>query len=118
MTVNEVIKHIIPVLEGIRVPMAEIETIGAPVAGVIRDLKQCVAFMDHVEQEQAARKAAEAEEAAAREAAEQEEEAAREAAEQEEEAARKAAEAEEAEREEMNQEEKEEEKENDERADV
>lgn len=107
MTVNDVIKHAIPILEGIRVPMAEIETIGAPVAGVIRDLKQCVAFMDSVEAEQAARKAAEAEEAAAREDAEQEEA-----------AARLAAEAEEAEREEMNQEEKEEEKENDERADV
>lgn len=63
MTVNDVIKHVILVLEGVRVPMAEIETIGAPVAGVIGDLKKCVAFMDQVEQEQAARKAAEAEEA-------------------------------------------------------
>ena len=107
MTVNDVIKHAIPILEGIRVPMAEIETIGAPVAGVIRDLKQCVAFMDSVEAEQAAKRAAA-----------EEEEAARQAEAQEEAAARLAAEAEEAEREEMNQEEKEEEKENDERADV
>ena len=95
MTVNDVIKHAIPILEGIRVPMAEIETIGAPVAGVIRDLKQCVAFMDSVEAEQAAKRAAA-----------EEEEAARQAEAQEEAAARLAAEAEEAEREEMNQEEK------------
>ena len=70
MTVNEVIKHIIPVLEGIKVPMAEVETIGIPVSNVISDLKQCVAFMDSVE-EQAARE--EAEQEAARAAAEQEE---------------------------------------------
>lgn len=118
MTVNDVIKHAIPILEGIRVPMAEIETIGAPVAGVIRDLKQCVVFMDSVEAEQAAKRAAAEEEEAAQQAEAQEEAAARLAAEQEEEAARKAAEVEEAEREAMNQEEKEEEKENDERADV
>lgn len=59
MTVNEVIKHIIPVLEGIKVPMTEVEAIGIPVAGAISDLKKCVAFMDSVEQEQAAKKAAE-----------------------------------------------------------
>ena len=70
MTVNEVIKHIIPVLEGIKVPMTEVETIGIPVSNVISDLKQCVAFMDSVE-EQAARE--EAEQEAARAAAEQEE---------------------------------------------
>ena len=70
MTVNEVIKHIIPVLEGIKVPMTEVETIGIPVSNVISDLKQCVAFMDSVE-EQAAREEAERE--AARAAAEQEE---------------------------------------------
>lgn len=69
MTVNEVIKHIIPVLEGIKVPMTEVEAIGIPVSNVIRDLKQCVAFMDSVEQE--AREKAEQE--AARAAAEQEE---------------------------------------------
>lgn len=68
MTVNEVIKHIIPVLEGIKVPMTEVETIGIPVSNVISDLKQCVAFMDSVEQE-AAREKAEQEE---REKAEQE----------------------------------------------
>ena len=67
MTVNEVIKHIIPVLEGIKVPMTEVETIGIPVSNVISDLKQCVAFMDSVEQE--AREKAEQEE---REKAEQE----------------------------------------------
>ncbi len=61
MTVNEVIKHIIPVLEGIKVPMTEVETIGIPVSNVISDLKQCVAFMDSVEQE-AAREKAEQEE--------------------------------------------------------
>lgn len=70
MTVNEVIKHIIPVLEGIKVPMTEVEAIGIPVSNVISDLKQCVAFMDSVE-EQAARE--EAEQEAARAAAEQEE---------------------------------------------
>lgn len=70
MTVNEVIKHIIPVLEGIKVPMTEVETIGIPVSNVISDLKQCVAFMDSVE-EQAARE--EAEQEAARAAAEKEE---------------------------------------------
>lgn len=70
MTVNEVIKHIIPVLEGIKVPMTEVETIGIPVSNVISDLKQCVAFMDSVEK-QAARE--EAEQEAARAAAEQEE---------------------------------------------
>lgn len=68
MTVNEVIKHIIPVLEGIKVPMTEVETIGIPVSNVISDLKQCVAFMDSVEQE-AAREKAEQEK---REKAEQE----------------------------------------------
>lgn len=93
MTVNEVLKRVIPVLEGIRVPMTEIPTIGIPISGAINDLKQCVAFMDRVEQEQAARKAAEEE-------------------------ARKAAEQAEAEREEMNLEEKEEEEKNDERPDV
>lgn len=67
MTVNEVIKHIIPVLEGIKVPMTEVETIGIPVSNVISDLKQCVTFMDSVEQE-AAREKAEQEE---REKAEQ-----------------------------------------------
>ena len=61
MTVNEVIKHIIPVLEGIKVPMTEVETIGIPVSNVISDLKQCGAFMDSVEQE-AAREKAEQEE--------------------------------------------------------
>ena len=66
MTVNEVIKRIIPVLEGIKVPMTEIPTIGIPVSGAINDLKQCVAFMDRVEQE--AREKAEQEE---REKAEQ-----------------------------------------------
>ena len=67
MTVNEVIKHIIPVLEGIKVPMTEVETIGIPVSNVIGDLKQCVAFIDSGEQE--AREKAEQEE---REKAEQE----------------------------------------------
>lgn len=51
MTVNEVIKHIIPVLEQIKVPVAEMEAIGIPVAGAVNDLKKCVAFMDSVEQE-------------------------------------------------------------------
>ena len=71
MTVNEVIKHIIPVLEGIKVPMTEVETIGVPVSAVITDLKHCVAFMDKVEQEareKAEQEAAEAENAAHEEA--------------------------------------------------
>ena len=70
MTVNEVIKHIIPVLEGLKIQVAELDTIGIPVRDVIIDLKTCVAFMDSVE-EQAAREEAERE--AARAAAEQEE---------------------------------------------
>lgn len=71
MTVNDVIKHVIPVLEGIKVPMTEVEAIGLPVSAVINDLKNCVAFMDRVEQE--AREKAEQEEAekAEQEAAEQ-----------------------------------------------
>ena len=69
MTVNEVIKRIIPVLEGIKVPITEIPTIGIPVSGAINDLKQCVAFMDRVEQEDREK----AEQEAARAAAEQEE---------------------------------------------
>ena len=68
MTVNEVIKRIIPVLEGIKVPMTEIPTIGIPVSGAINDLKQCVAFMDRVEQEASEK----AEQEDARAAAEQE----------------------------------------------
>ena len=69
MTVNEVLKRVIPVLEGIKVPMTEIPTIGIPVSGAINDLKQCVAFMDRVEQEVREK----AEQEAARAAAEQEE---------------------------------------------
>lgn len=70
MTVNEVIKRIIPVLEGIKVPMTEIPTIGIPVSGTINDLKQCVAFMDSVEQEAREKAEQEEREKAEKEAAE------------------------------------------------
>lgn len=70
MTVNEIIKRIIPVLEGIKVPMTEIPTIGIPVSGAINDLKQCVAFMDSVEQEAREKAEQEEREKAEKEAAE------------------------------------------------
>lgn len=70
MTVNDVIKRIIPVLEGIKVPMTEIPTIGIPVSGAINDLKQCVAFMDSVEQEAREKAEQEEREKAEKEAAE------------------------------------------------
>jgi hypothetical protein len=69
MTVNDVIKHVVLVLGGIKVPMAEFQTIGLPLAGAIKDLKQCVVFLNQVEEE--ARREQEEAEKAEQEAAEQ-----------------------------------------------
>lgn len=73
MTVNEVVKCVIKALKPIRVPTEEIHSIGVPIANAISDLEKCVAFMDHLEQEQrekAEREAAEKAEAEAAAAAE------------------------------------------------
>lgn len=61
MTVNEVVKVELRVLEGIHVPVSEMETIGIPLANVVHDLKKCVEFMDAVEQEENRKKAEAAE---------------------------------------------------------
>lgn len=51
MTVNEVLKHVIPALESIKVPIPELDSIGLPIAAAVNDLKKCVDFMESVERE-------------------------------------------------------------------
>lgn len=51
MTVNEVLKKVIPTLEAIKVPVGEMFEIGVPIKNAVLDLTKCVEFMDLVEQE-------------------------------------------------------------------
>ncbi len=50
MTIREATTHVIQTLKDIRVPMAEIQTIGVPVSQCIDILSQCVEYMVRAEQ--------------------------------------------------------------------
>ena len=50
MTIKEATAHVIQTLKGIRVPMAEIETIGVPISQCIGILSQCVDYMEQADQ--------------------------------------------------------------------
>ena len=52
MTVNEVLKKVIPTLQAIRVPAYEIPDIGVPIVNAVMDLQKCVEYMDLVEQQE------------------------------------------------------------------
>lgn len=60
MTVNEVLKVVIPVLERIKVPVTEVEEIGMPIANAVKDLRACVRCLDNIEKETAEKAAQEA----------------------------------------------------------
>ena len=49
MTIKEATAHVIQTLKDIRVPMAEIQSIGVPVSQCIDILSQCVTYMEQAE---------------------------------------------------------------------
>lgn len=51
MTVNEVLKNVIAELERISVPVAEIRSIGMPIAAAVANLRECTAVIDKAEEE-------------------------------------------------------------------
>lgn len=53
MTIKEATAHVIQTLKDIRVPMAEIETIGVPISQCIGILSQCVEYMEQADQAEA-----------------------------------------------------------------
>ena len=50
MTIKEATAHVIQTLKDIRVPMAEIETIGVPLSQSIGILTRCVEYMEQADQ--------------------------------------------------------------------
>lgn len=50
MTIKEATAHVVQTLKSIRVPMAEIETIGVPISQCIGILSQCVDYMEQADQ--------------------------------------------------------------------
>ena len=53
MTAKDILKDVLNILSGIKVPMTEIETIGIPVGRAINGIQICVGAMERAEQEEA-----------------------------------------------------------------
>ena len=52
ITVKELIERVIEELENIKVPIAEVDAIGIPIAGCINNLKNCIEAFRRAEAEQ------------------------------------------------------------------
>ena len=57
-TVKDILNDVINILNGIKIPMNELEEIGLPVGRAINGIKLCVEAYEKAEEEEAAKKAA------------------------------------------------------------
>ena len=60
MTVKDVLNDVVETLNGISVPMSQINDIGLPIAKSINNIKACVEAMERAEKDQAEKETAEA----------------------------------------------------------